>query len=156
MDVHMKLSQLKTALIWISGGALLIAMVVDTLAMLGRAFQLPLIGSIEIVQAVVLFAASGALIIATLDRAHARVSLLLNRLPAPWRQRFESFFSVAAAVLFAALLAGSVWIAADVWSGYEESEILRIPYRPLRLAVVLALIALVVLALLRLKSRDAR
>ena len=152
----MNSSLMRTVLIWISGGALLIAMVVDTLAMFGRALQFPLIGSIEIVQAVVLLAASGALIITTLDRAHARVSLVLNRLPTRWRRRFERLFSVAAAVLFAALLAGSLWIAADLWTGYEESEILRIPYRPLRIAVVLALVALVVLALLRLKTEEER
>ena len=152
----MNLSLLRTALVWIAGGGLLVAMVVDTLAMFGRALQLPLIGSIEIVQAVVLFAASGALIITTFDRAHARVSLVLNRLPSRWRDRFEILHSVAAALFFAALLTGSLWIAWDLWGGHEESEILLIPYRPLRIAVVLALAALLVMALLRLKTRESR
>ncbi len=152
----MNLSLLRTVLIWIAGGALLIAMVVDTFAMLGRALQIPLIGSIEIVQAVVLFAACGGLIIATLDHAHARVRLVLDRLPSRWRRRFETLYAVAAALLFAALLAGSLWITADLWSGFEESEILRIPYRPLRLAVVLPLIVLLALALLRPRARESR
>lgn len=152
----MNSSLLRTALVWIAGGALLVAMVVDTLAMFGRALQFPLIGSIEIVQAVVLIAASGALIITTLERAHARVSLVLNRLPSRWRNRLEILHSVAAALFFAALLAGSLWIAWDLWSGHEESEILLIPYRPLRIAVVLALAALLVLALLRLRARESR
>ena len=147
---------MRTVLVWISGGALLIAMVVDTLAMFGRALQFPLIGSIEIIQAVVLLAACGGLIVATLDRAHARVSLVLDRLPSQWRGRFETAFAVAAALLFAALLAGSVWIATDLWNGYEESEILRIPYRPLRLAIALALIVLLVLAILRARNRESR
>lgn len=149
-------SRLRTLLVWISGGALLVAMIVDSLAMLGRAVQFPLIGSIEIVQAVVLLAASGALIIATVEGAHARVSLLLDRLSGEWRVWFERLHSVAAALLYAALLAGSVWIAWDLWGGHEESEILHIPYRPLRLAVVLALVTLLVLALLRLRSRASR
>jgi TRAP-type C4-dicarboxylate transport system permease small subunit len=147
---------LRRVLVWISGGALLAAMVVDTLAMIGRQVQIPLIGSIELVQTVVLFAASGGLIIATLDRAHARVNLLLDRLAPVWRERFEKLHEFAAALLFGALLAGTLWIAVDLWNGYEESELLRIPYRPLRVAVVLALVALLLIALLRLSRRGPR
>ena len=149
----MMLRQLRSALVWVSGGALLVAMLVDTLAMLGRAIAFPLIGSIEIVQAVVLFAACGARIIATLERAHARVNLVLDRLSAAARGRFERLHSLAAAVLYAALLLGSAWIALDLWGGHEESEILRIPYRPLRLAVLLALATLLIIALRRMFVR---
>ena len=133
-------------LVWFSGGALLVAMFADTLAMLGRALDIPLVGSIEVIQAVVLFAAGGALIIATLEDAHARVNLLLERLPPAWRARFGQIHAAAAVLLYAALLAGSVWIAMDLWGGYEESEILRIPYRPLRVTVVLALLTLLIIA----------
>jgi TRAP-type C4-dicarboxylate transport system permease small subunit len=143
-------------LVWFSGGALLVAMAADTLAMIGRALEIPLVGSIEIVQAVVLFAASGALIIASLEQAHARVNLLLERLPAGWRARLGRVHALAAALLYAALLAGSVWIAMDLWGGHEESEILRIPYRPLRIAVVLALLTLLIIALRRALFRASR
>jgi hypothetical protein len=54
------------ALVWLAGGALLVAMATDTMAMLGRHLRLPLLGSIEIVQAAVLVAASGALLLATI------------------------------------------------------------------------------------------
>jgi hypothetical protein len=59
-------------------------------------------------------------------------------------------------LLFAALLAGSVWIAMDLWGGYEESEILHIPYRPLRIAVVLALLTLLIIAVRRALFRISR
>ena len=36
-------------------------------------------------------------------------------------------------LLFAALLAGSVWLAADLWDGYERSELLGVPWKLLRL-----------------------
>jgi TRAP-type C4-dicarboxylate transport system permease small subunit len=134
-------------LIWVAGGALLVAMLVDTLAMIGRQIELPLIGSIELVQAAVLIAGSGALIVATLDAAHARVNLLLDRLAPRERRWIERAHALSAAVLFAALLTGSAWIGFDLWSGHEESELLRIPYRPLRIAIVLALLALLLLAL---------
>jgi TRAP-type C4-dicarboxylate transport system permease small subunit len=136
-------------LVWIGGGALLVAMVVDTLAMLGRQIEVPLLGAIEIVQAAVLVAAGGALVVAAVDGAHARVRLVLDRLPARWRARAQRLHAVAAALVYAALLAGSVWIAADLWDGHEESEVLRIPYRPLRVIIVVVLGVLVVQAATR-------
>ena len=145
--------RLRDVLVWIAGGALLVAVAVDSLAMIGRQVRFPLLGSIEIIEAVVLFAAGGGLIIATLDGAHARVKLLLERLPQHWRERVLRLHALAAAVLFAALLAGTVWIAADLWNGHEESELLRIPYRPLRIAAALTLAVLLVLSLLRLTRR---
>jgi TRAP-type C4-dicarboxylate transport system permease small subunit len=145
--------RLRDLLVWIAGGALLVAVAVDTLAMIGRQIRFPLLGSIEIVEAVVLLAAGGGLIIATLDGAHARVNLLLERLPQVWRERVLRLHALAATLLFAALLAGAVWIAADLWNGHEESELLRIPYRPLRIAAALSLGVLLVLSLLRLTRR---
>jgi len=144
------LQRLRGLLVWLAGGALLVAVAVDSLAMIGRQIRFPLIGSIEIVEAVVLIAAGGGLIIATLDGAHARVNLLLERLPKRWRERVLRLHALAAALLFAALLAASVWIAADLWGGHEESELLRIPYRPLRIAAVLTVGVLFLLALRRL------
>ena len=133
----------RRGLIWVAGGALLIAMLVDTFAMFGRHLRLPLLGSIELVQAAVLLASCGALIVATVDRSHARVHLLLNRLRPAARAAMERLHGTACLVLLAALLAGSVWIAADLWRGHEESELLRIPYRPLRVVVILTLAALI-------------
>ena len=156
MDVFVSRSRLVTLLIWLAGGALLVAMLVDTLAMIGRQIGLPLIGSIELVQAAVLLAGSGALIVATLAAAHARVNLLLDRLPDRQRHWFERAHALAAALLFAALLAGSAWIAVDLWNGHEESELLRIPYRPLRVALVLALFVLLILTLRRAVKREAQ
>lgn len=146
----------RSLLVWIAGGALLAAMLVDTLAMLGRQLQTPLLGSIEIVQACVLFAACGALIVAASDRAHARVHLLLDRLSPAWRGRLQRVHALTAVLFYAALLGGSVWIAADLWSGHEESELLRIPYRPLRVAVVLTMFALLVQALARLWRGESK
>ena len=152
----MNASRLRTLLIWFSGAALLVAMLVDTFAMIGRQIELPLIGSIELVQAAVLLAGSGALLVATLDAAHARVNLLLDRLPDGARRSLDRLHALAAALLFVALLTGSAWIALDLWGGAEESELLRIPYRPLRIAVVLALAVLLWLALRRVHKPAPR
>lgn len=149
----MTLRLLRDLLIWIAGGALLAAVAVDALAMVGRQIQIPFVGSIEIVEAVVLFASGGALIVATLDGAHARVNLLLERMPARWRASVEQLHALVAVLFFAALLVGTLWIAVDLWGGQEESELLHIPYRPLRIAVAVSLAALLVLSIRRFIRR---
>jgi TRAP-type C4-dicarboxylate transport system permease small subunit len=152
----MKSGRLRDLLVVVAGGALLVAVAVDALAMIGRQVRIPLLGSIEIVQAAIVIASAGALIIATLDAAHARVNLLLDRVPARWRERLEQLHAIAAAVLHAALLTGTVWIAADLWQGNEESELLHIPYRPLRVAAALSFAVLLVLSLSSAGSRRSR
>lgn len=149
MDERVR-ARLRSWLVWIAGGALLFAAAVDVLAMLGRQLRLPLIGSIELVEAAVLVAAAGALVVATVDGVHARVNLLIERMSQATRARVETLHTLAALALYAALLAGTVVIAVDLWSGHEESELLRIPYRPLRVATACCFAALLVLALRRL------
>lgn len=146
--------RLKGLLVWTSGTALLAAVLVDTLAMIGRQVRVPLLGSIEIVEALVLIASAGALIIATLQNVHARVNLLFDRMPPNWRSKSRTLHAIATALFAAALLIGSLWVTADLWNGHEESELLHIPYRPLRIIVVLALAALVAIALRDIMRRD--
>lgn len=136
------------ALVVVGGGALLIALAVDALAVIGRHLGLPLLGSIELVQAAVLVSGSTALLVATLADVHARVHLLVDRLPASWQGLLLRFGQLLSALLFLAFMASSVWIASDLWQGHEQSELLRIPYRPLRIVAVLATAA-VAIAFLR-------
>jgi len=149
--VHMK--TLRDALIWVAGGALLVAMVVDTTAMLGRQLHWPLLGAIELVQAAVLFGSAGALLLATLEHSHARVHLLLDRLPHGWQLLLSRLHALCALVFFAGLLVGAAWLMLDLWNGHEESELLRIPYRPLRIALVLVLVALLLDSAVRVVRR---
>jgi len=137
------------ALVLAGGGALFVAMAVDSLAMLGRHLRLPLLGSIEIVQAAVLVAACSALLVATTSHVHARVHLLLDHASPRVRQILQFFHGFCALVLAIALLLGSYWLTRDLWSGYEESELLRIPYRPLRLIALGTLAGLTGLLLVR-------
>lgn len=145
----MRFRRLQVSLVWTAGGALLLATAVDTLALLGRHVHVPLLGSIEIVQAAVLIASAGALLVATVFDSHARVHLL-QRLPASVRRQLDRVHTLAGVVVVLALLAGSAWITADLWHGHEESELLRIPWLPLRLIVLLTLLSLVGVLLRRL------
>lgn len=121
--------------------ALLAAMTIDTLAVLGRHVGHALPGSIELVQAVMLVAASSALVGATLARKHAAVHLLVSRLPPRARSGLERVNALLCSLFFLALAAGSAWIAWDLRDGHEESEVLRIPYAPLRILGIMAVLA---------------
>lgn len=147
------MKKLREALVWVAGGALLVAMVVDTAAMLGRQLSVPLLGAIEIVQAAVLVGSAGALLLATLENSHAHVHLLFDRLSARMQSVLSRLNLLMALLLFAGLLAGSAWLAMDLWNGHEESELLRIPYRPLRVTLVLTLLVLLLLSARRMLAR---
>lgn len=150
------MSRLRGIVVWVAGGALLFAMLVDTLAMLGRQVSWPLLGAIEMVQAAVLIASAGALICAALEGVHARVHLLVSRLSPRGQWWSERFNSLVAALFYAALLVGSVWISADLWHGYEESELMGIPYRPLRVLICIILSALLLHSLAGVFRRSVR
>ena len=129
---------LQRGLVVTGGAALLVAMLVDALAVLGRHVGMPLLGSIELVQAAVLVSGSIALLIATLAGVHARVHLLVDRLPPAVAEGLRRLGLLLGGLLFLALLAASLWIAHDLWRGQEQSELLALPYRPLRVFAVLA------------------
>lgn len=123
----------------IMGGiALMAAMVIDVISVTGRNTGWPLIGSIELVQAAVVISAATGMVVATLERSHAIVHVLVNRLgPGPKRLVLR-FSGLASALFFAALAIGAAWSFGAHWGGHEESELLGIPYAPLRLALVSA------------------
>jgi TRAP-type C4-dicarboxylate transport system permease small subunit len=139
-------------LFYLGAAALLFAMGVDTIAVLGRHLGLPLWGSIEMVQAAILVASSSAILSATLARKHVRVRILMDRLKGRsgiWLQRIQDVFS---ALFFCLLTAGSVWIFLDLRNGYEESEILHIPYAPLRIICIISMLVVMLSFLRRIKE----
>lgn len=128
-------------LIIAGGTAMLLAVAVELLAVTGRLLVLPLPGSIELVQVAVTVSGASGLIVATLRGSHAQVRLLLERLPPLRARQLRRVNQALAAVLFLLLAAGSTWLAVDLWQGFEETEIWRFPYRPLRVIVTLASLA---------------
>jgi TRAP-type C4-dicarboxylate transport system permease small subunit len=87
--------------------------------------------------------------LATVARKHAVVHLVIDRLTA--RQRFvmERVHALLSAIFFAALAVGSIWIAFDLRNGHEQSELLRIPYAPLRIVSIVAVLAVAAIYLAR-------
>lgn len=117
----------------IGATALLIAMAADAIAVIGRHTGLPLLGSIEIVQACVVIAASSAMVGATLNKTHAEVHILTERLPEGARVLLKRLSDLCSGVFVVVLLVGSVWLVAELWNGHERTENLHIPLKGLRL-----------------------
>lgn len=136
-------------LVILGGGALLFAMAVDAIAVAGRHLGLPLLGSIELVQASVLVSAAMAMIVATISRTHAVVHLVVDRVTSQRRRQMLSANALLSAVLFIALLTGSGWLCWEMWFHHEQSDVLRIPFRPLRITLVLSCAALAFIFLLQ-------
>ena len=120
-------------IVWAGGIALLGATAIDTVAVIGRNVGLPLHGSIELVQLAVLLAGSVALLLATIAGSHATVHLVMDRLHGSVRDTARRGNTFLTAVFFGLLLAGSGWIAVDLWHAHEVSEIVGIPWRWMRL-----------------------
>lgn len=138
------MKRLRSLMIWTGGAALLAATAVDTAAVIGRQAGFAVHGAIELIQAAVLVAGAIALIAATVTNNHARVRILIERLgrARPWAERGGDILTV---LFLAALLVGSTWLAADLWSSHEVSEIAGVPWRWLRLFANLALATMIVL-----------
>ncbi len=128
-------------IIWLGGIALLLAVATDAIAVIGRHVGFPLTGSIELMQAVILVSGALSLVVATIEQSHARVRLLVDKLSGNWRDIADRLSSALTMLFYLALLAGSVWLAADLWNGSEQSEWLGVPWRVLRLIANLCLLA---------------
>ncbi|OYW51363.1 MAG: hypothetical protein B7Y36_09860 [Novosphingobium sp. 28-62-57] len=141
------MKSLRTAMTLTGGIALLAATGIDTISVIGRHVGMPFRGSIELVQVAVLVAGTLALLVATVDRSHAKVHLLVDRMSEPARAMLDRVSALLGALFFAALLAGAAWLMADLWSGHEESEVVGVPWRWMRLFANVVFLA-IVLALL--------
>ena len=119
-------------MVWTGGAALLAATLIDTLSVIGRHIGWPVHGSIELIQAAVLVSGGQSLLSATLANGHARVHFVLDRLSPTAKALAERACHGATATFFACMLIGSAWIAADLWGGHEQSELLGVSWAAMR------------------------
>ncbi len=144
------MSVAQRVLVWIGGIALLAATFIDTIAVIGRHIGLPLTGSIELMQAMVLVSSGIGVIIATLESSHARVRLVVDRLGPRLRSVADRLSDALTLVVVLCLLAGSVWLAADLWHAHERSELLGVPWALLRLIANACLLATALILAVRI------
>lgn len=129
-------------LFYVGAGSLLVATFVETLAVIGRHIGVPLVGALEIMQASILLLASSAMLATTLNDSHASVTLLTARVSERWRIGLRAFANALSAIFFICIAAGALWVMIEVWNDHEASELLRIPFKPLRMISFLAAIAI--------------
>jgi|GEM_PF-1338317 len=118
--------------LWLGGMALLSATAIDTAAVVGRHLGMPMPGSIELMQAAVLVSGVIAILVATIENAHARVKLVVDRLSQRQRVLADRLSDMLTFLFFAAMLAGSSWIAWDLRHAHEQSELIGVPWAALR------------------------
>lgn len=123
-------------LFYVGASGLMLAMLVEAIAVLGRQIGVPLLGALEIIQAAILLTASTSMLMATLTGAHATVHLLVERLSPRGQAALRRAACVVASAFFACLTIAALWLTIDAWNDFEHSELLHIPYRPLRVIVV--------------------
>jgi len=142
----------------LGAGALGLAtsVLVGTAAAIARHLRVVIVGDIEIVQTAILVTASAALVAATLASRHASVHLLIDRVPAATKARLLRLNGLLSAVFFLALTCGLGWITLDLRHAHEESELLHIPYAPLRWIALAAILGSGVLSLALVTRRDPR
>lgn len=129
------------------------AMATDAIAVAGRHLGIALLGSIEVMQALIVLLATSAMLMATIVDGHARVRIVLEKVSDRTVARLERLSDVASAIAFLWLAVGSIWLASDVWSGHEVTEILNLPLRWLRAVWIVGCLIIAVLFLAHARNR---
>ena len=143
-------------LIALGGAALLCCMGLGTLGVIARHLGIPLIGDVELAQSLMIISASVALLSATHARRHARVHLVVNRLSTAQRQWLSLVSAILSTLFFALLSIGLGWITLELHGAHEESELLHIPYAPLRWVALTTMLVAMVLSATRVRARALR
>jgi len=124
-------------LFYVGAAGLLSVMAIEAVAVAGRHLRTPLLGALEMAQAAIVPAACASMVIASLAGAHATVHLLTERLPQHVRAGMARASALLAALFFTALAVSAGWLTAEFWNSFEQTDVLRIPFRPLRVLVTL-------------------
>jgi TRAP-type C4-dicarboxylate transport system permease small subunit len=140
-------------LFYVGAAGLLSVMLIEVVAVIGRHARLPLLGALEMAQAAIVPAACAAMVIAALAGTHAAVHLVTERLPEHVRDWTTRASALLASLFFAGLCVASCWLTAEFWNSFEQTDVLHIPFRPLRVLVTISAGALAVIFLHRALRR---
>ena len=143
-------------LFYVGSAGLLAVMVVEVIAVIGRHVRVPLLGALEIAQAAIVPAACASMVIASLTGAHAAVHLVTERMPERVRGVMSRVSAMLAGVFFTGLSIGSCWLTFEFWNSFEETDVLHIPFRPLRVLVTICAAALALIFFHRCIRRAVR
>jgi len=148
---------IRTVIFYIGASGLILVMLVETLAVIGRHIAWPFLGAIEIIQAAILVSACAAMVLATVSGVHATVHLLTDHLSGAWKSALQRLAALFSALFFIGLACGATCLANEFWNAQEETELLHISFRPLRVltAVAVASVVFVFARQLVMRSRKS-
>jgi TRAP-type C4-dicarboxylate transport system permease small subunit len=132
----------KKIVIGTGSGALLAATLVVAANAMLRHLSVVVPGSIEIVQMIVTVIAATGLIIATLERGHALVHLLVDRLSPNSSRVLRALNNGLVCIYWLLVGFGGAWIIADYWNLNEATVLIGIPLVPFRLVWLAACVAI--------------
>lgn len=113
--------------------ALAAMIVLITVSVIGRHIKIPVPGSVEIVEMLIVIVASTGILFSTVHKSHAAAKLFVERLPKNIANVFERIGYFIGAFLMVIITLGSLGLLFDVWSLHEETHLLKIPIVPFRL-----------------------
>ncbi len=133
----------------LGGAALLSAIAIDFVSVVGRWLGFSIVGALELVQYCIAGVVSTAIVAATLTGAHAAVHVLTELAGKGLRRALAHLSDALTALFFLVLLAGDGWIAFELWARDERTDLLGLPMAPARIlwCAGLALAFVVTLAL---------
>ncbi|MGH1470322.1 MAG: TRAP transporter small permease [Cellvibrionaceae bacterium] len=116
------------------GAIALVGMIIlITISVIGRHLNIPVPGSVEIVEILIVIVASTGILFATIQRSHASAKLFVEHLPARIAHFIERIGLLVGLLIMLTITAGSIWLLIDVWNLHETSHLLEIPIVPFRI-----------------------
>jgi TRAP-type C4-dicarboxylate transport system permease small subunit len=146
--------QQRGPLFYIGAAGLLLAVTVEVISVAGRQLSAPVHGALEFIQTAILVTASVAMLSATLANTHATVHLVTSRAPPELKRLLARFAAVLSAIFFIGLAGAGAWLTIEHWNLHEESELLHIPFRPLRILSFLSVVAIAGVFIRRSAGRE--
>jgi len=113
--------------------ALLGTMLLIAISVLGRHLNIPVPGSVEIVEMLILVVAATGILFATTEKSHASAKIFIDRLSPKAKQITEKFGIVLGICICAVICLSNCWLLIDVWHAHEASHLLGLPIVPFRL-----------------------
>jgi len=133
-----KISNLPTrGFSWLSGGALIAIMLLVTIDVITRAIiNMPIVGSYELSQLIMVFVAIFAFAYTQVHRSHIAIPVLAERLPKRVQAVLESSAWILGCVLFALVAWQCVIHGIKLWEAGQKTLALDIPVAPFYFAIV--------------------
>ncbi len=134
--------------------ALVGTMIIVVLSVIGRHIRIPLPGSVEIVELLIVIVATTSILYATLVGSHASARLFIDRLTPRLKAVIQNLGFLLGALFLLALVGGNIWLVIDYWSVHEASHLLEIPIIPFRLLFISAISLAAFVLLKRIFSKS--